>query len=258
MPLSLGNLTALLPDLALLAGALLALMVDLILPRPAHRPRARQVALASLVLALFLLLLQPCAGLGDPFPGFLSADPLAILGKFILLTLALLTLGIGWEAAPGLGLDHPEYYSLVLIATYGMMSLVGSTHLISAFISLEVFSLAMYVLAGFNRRAPGNREAALKYFLSGAFAAAFFLFGAALLFYSAGSGAYPALAQAWHGSRGLALPLTFLGGLVMVCLAFAFKIGLVPFHAWVPDTYQGAPTPVSAFLSAAAKVGAPW
>jgi NADH-quinone oxidoreductase subunit N len=252
MTTSLGNLTSFLPDLALLAGALLALGVDLFGHAP--RPWARPVAVASLVVAMALLLLQPCSGLSDPFPGFLCADPLAMLAKLMLLTLALLALGIGWEAAPGLGLDHPEYYSLVLIATFGMMSLAGSTHLVSAFISLEVFSLAMYVLAGFNRRAPGNREAALKYFLTGAFAAAFFLFGAALLFLSAGSASFAALAQAWHGSAGLALPLTFLGGLALVSLAFCFKIGLVPFHAWVPDTYQGAPTPVSAFLSAGAKV----
>jgi NADH-quinone oxidoreductase subunit N len=138
-----------------------------------------------------------------------------------------------------------------------MMLLAGSTSFISAFVSLETFSLAMYVLAGFNKRLHANREAALKYFLLGAFAAAFFLFGTVLIYGASGGVSYLALRNVWQApSTGQAQHLLAMLGLVLVAVAFAFKVGLVPFHFWVPDTYEGAPTPVTAFLSAGAKVAA--
>src|SRR5260370_39861029 len=135
-----------------------------------------------------------------------------------------------------------------------MTLLAGSTNVFSVFVSLETFSLAMYVLAGFNKRFHSNREAALKYFLLGAFGAAFFLFGIVLVYGACGEVSYLGFMQAWQGPQtGQGQHMLLLLGLLLVVTAFAFKIGLAPFHFWVPDTYEGAPTPVSAFLSAGAK-----
>jgi NADH-quinone oxidoreductase subunit N len=135
------------------------------------------------------------------------------------------------------------------------MVFVSAANLVVAFVALETFSLAMYVLAGFNRRSRPNREAALKYFLVGAFAAAFFLFGVAL-FYGATAtvslGSLPTLLSglaAGDPRRNL-----LFASLALMLVGLGFKVGLAPFHLWAPDTYEGAPTPVTAFLSAGAKV----
>jgi NADH-quinone oxidoreductase subunit N len=249
---SIGALRPYWADLAVFLGAVLCLGMEMIFPQEGRKTRVRLAALGSLSLAVALL---ASGSLGaDPFPGHIAADGLALMTKLILLVACATTIATGWEAAEALGLEQAEYYALLLLATFGMMALSSATHLLSAFVSLEVFSLSMYVLAGFNKRLSRNREAALKYFLTGAFAAAFFLFGMALLFWVARTVQIEALAKVWQGSGLTAQSrLVFMAGLVMVVLAYAFKIGLVPFHAWVPDTYEGAATPVSGFLSAAAK-----
>jgi NADH-quinone oxidoreductase subunit N len=142
-----------------------------------------------------------------------------------------------------------EYYGLVLLASSGLMLLVAANDFLTVFLSLEVVSLALYVLTGITRRSPRSNEAAVKYLVTGAFATCFLLLGVAFLYGSSGTIQYDALGAALRGSTS---PLASFGfGLVLV--GFAFKIGAVPFHLWVADVYEGAPTSTTAYMSVTVK-----
>jgi NADH-quinone oxidoreductase subunit N len=144
-----------------------------------------------------------------------------------------------------------EYYALVLLAATGMMMMGSATDLIAVFLSLEIFSLALYILTGLQRENPASTEASMKYFLLGAFASAFFVYGAALVYGAAGSTQYSAIAaalSAGQGDKALLYP-----GIALLIVGFGFKVSLAPFHQWTPDVYQGAPTPVTAFMSVGTK-----
>jgi NADH-quinone oxidoreductase subunit N len=151
------------------------------------------------------------------------------------------------------GIEHGEYYALILFAVAGMMLMAGAADLIILFLGLELMSISFYILAGFARRRMTSNEAALKYFLLGAFATGFLLYGIALLYGSTGTTNIAAITT-MAGSL-LNSPL-FLVGLGLVLIGFAFKIAAVPFHMWVPDVYEGSPTTVSAFMSTGGKAAA--
>ncbi len=253
--ISMNNLPGIYPDLVVLLGAFAVLALELLWPQKGSKTRVLYVSMAVLGLGLLGLGARSWGMPQEVFPGFLRVDGLSGMAKFILLGIGILTLAAGKSGSRNLGLDHAEYYALLLFALFGMMQLCGSVNFLGTFVDLETFSLAMYVLAGFNKRLAGNREAALKYFLPGAFAAAFFLFGLALVFGATGSVRYQDFVTAWQSpALREAQRALMLAGLGLMLAAFAFKVGLVPFHFWVPDVYEGASTPVSAFLSAGAKV----
>jgi NADH-quinone oxidoreductase subunit N len=153
------------------------------------------------------------------------------------------------------GLDHTEVYPLLLFALAGMMLFPAANDLLTLFVALEVLSLPLYLLCGLaRRRRLLSQEAAMKYFLLGAFSSGFVIYGIALVYGFAGSMSYAAIAEAVRaGESGSVLMLTGLG---MITVGMLFKVGAVPFHAWTPDVYQGAPTAVTAFMSAATKVAA--
>ncbi|MCA9738061.1 MAG: NADH-quinone oxidoreductase subunit N [Gemmatimonadota bacterium] len=151
-------------------------------------------------------------------------------------------------------LQAAEFYGLMLFSAVGMMTMAGTRDLMLMFIGLEVMSIAIYVLAAFNRRDRRSAEAGLKYFLLGAFSSGFFLYGVALVYGAVGSTnleVVGASLAAGTANRGL---LTL--GAVMLAVGFGFKVSLVPFHMWTPDVYEGSPTPVTAFMSAAVKATA--
>ncbi|MDD9205231.1 NADH-quinone oxidoreductase subunit NuoN, partial [Georgenia sp. 10Sc9-8] len=153
------------------------------------------------------------------------------------------------------GLAQTEVFPLTLFALGGMMVFPAAGDLLTLFIALEVLSLPLYLLSGTaRRRRLLSQEAALKYFLLGAFASAFALFGIALLFGFSGSVRYAELAQAVPTTAGMDWLL--LAGALLLIIGLLFKIGAAPFHAWTPDVYQGAPTPVTGFMAAATKVAA--
>lgn len=153
------------------------------------------------------------------------------------------------------GMVQTEVYPLILFALTGMLVLPAAGDLLTMVIGLEVLSLPLYILAGLaRRRRILSQEASLKYFLLGAFASAFFLFGMALLYGFAGSVSLTAIAAAIPVVTGLDALL--VGGLLLVLVGLLFKVGAVPFHAWVPDVYQGAPTPITGFMAACTKVAA--
>jgi NADH-quinone oxidoreductase subunit N len=153
------------------------------------------------------------------------------------------------------GLEHTEVYPLLLFAVGGMMLFPAANDLIMLFVALEVLSLPLYLLCGLaRRRRLLSQEAALKYFLLGAFSSGFFLYGLALVYGYAGSMEFAGIAAAVQA--GAANHSLLLIGVGMMSVGLLFKVGAVPFHAWTPDVYQGAPTPVTAFMSAATKIAA--
>lgn len=156
------------------------------------------------------------------------------------------------------GSHRPEVYPLFLIAVAGMTAMVGTENLLVLFVGLEVLSITLYVLCGLARERAMQIESALKYFLLGAFSTSFLVFGIALILGGTGSLHLPDIAAALTNGESVALygKPVLLGGLGLVLIAFAFKIGAVPFHFWAPDVYQGAPTPVTAFMAAGTKAAA--
>ena len=147
----------------------------------------------------------------------------------------------------------PEYYPLILLATVGMMFLGGAEDLIVLFLGLEVMSVAVYVLAGYNRLSASSAEAALKYFLIGAFASGFLLYGIALVYGATGTTNLSLIGAQLAGGQ---LSLMAALGLGLLLIGFGFKVAAVPFHMWAPDVYDGAPTPVTGFMATGVKAAA--
>jgi NADH-quinone oxidoreductase subunit N len=151
------------------------------------------------------------------------------------------------------GILAPEYYPMLMLATVGTMLLAGAADLITLFLGLEVMSISVYVLAGFDRTRRASAEAALKYFLIGAFASGFLLYGIALIYGATGQFNFELI-----GAQLAANPPTLMSklGVALVLVGFAFKVAAVPFHAWAPDVYEGAPTPITTFMAAGVKAAA--
>ncbi len=234
-----------------LSGPLLLLLTAfacLLLPLFFRGLRGAQglIALSAVLVALTFLRRAPAAELSF-FSGALLLSPLsAYLWAFALGVLALvLILSIAKPAAPEE--SQGEYYFLLFMATLGFMTLVTAGDLFTAFIALELLSLPVYALAGIRRTKPGL-EAAYKYFMLGAFGSGMTVMGIAIL-----NALYPAITFAAL-KAGPAAPLA-LAGFVLVISGFAFKTALVPFHMWVPDAYEGAPTQISAFMGSLIKAG---
>ncbi|MEY2483793.1 MAG: NADH-quinone oxidoreductase subunit [Verrucomicrobiota bacterium] len=205
------------------------------------------VAAAGLLFAsAAVLMLPPQANL---FHGMLVITPLTSLFKIICLALAFFTVILARDN--GSSRHHGEYLALLLLATIGLMLLVGSEELLMIFIGLELTGLSLYVMAGFDKSDVRSAEAGLKYFLFGSTASAFTLFGLSLIYGMCGTTGLAAI-----GAKLGVIPiqpLLFLG-IVMTVIGFAFKIAAAPFHLWAPDTYQGAPVPSAAFIASGSKV----
>ena len=241
---------ALRPELCLVVGALAVLAVD-IATRSADATRRLGTATALGALAILAALVVTLAG-GQPGPlcgGVLELDLLAQYGRAGALGLALLTLGV----LPGARkLRHPaEFVAVLLFATAGFTLMAAARQLLVAFVAIELASLSLYVLAGFDKTRPASAEAGLKYFLVGGMSAAFMLFGFSLLYGLTGSIQLPVIALHLQAAPGSPLLLVALG---MVLVGFGFKAAAAPFHLWAPDVYEGAPAPAAALVASASKL----
>jgi NADH-quinone oxidoreductase subunit N len=237
------------PEIALTAMGSLILLLEAFAPR--LRSTFHGLALTGVVLASALLARQ---GDGLFFHGLLESSGLTgAFGQAILLATA-----IGLLSAQGYlkreQLLFGEYPALLLWCSVGLLLLVRSVELVSIFVALELLSVALYGLAAFHRREAVSSEAAIKYFLMGALVSSFVLYGAALVYGETGSTTLSGISEALAAGAG-SPGLVFLGFLLLVC-GFGFKLAVVPFHAWAPDVYQGAPSPFVAFLSVAPKAAA--
>ncbi len=205
--------------------------------------------LVAFVFALFTLGENTLA-----FGGSLVTDDYAGFFEIVIVIAAALTVAMSLDYVADEGMAGAEYYSLILFAAFGMMLMAAAGDLIIIFIGLETMSLAVYALAGFMRRDPRSNEAALKYFVLGAFSTGFLLYGIALVYGATGTISLAAI-RAALSARMAANPLLLLG-LGMMLIGFGFKVAAVPFHMWTPDAYEGAPTPVTAFMAVGVKLAA--
>jgi NADH-quinone oxidoreductase subunit N len=243
------SFTALAPLLAVVVGALAALLFEAFLKRKDHEVSAT-AAVVSLFVAGFFIVRSWGLELGY-FGGRLSLDPLALLLMAVFVLVAAFVLLMSLEYAPRRDINLGQLCGLLLLAVSGLMIMVSSTDWLVVFLGLEVLSVASYALTGLRRNDRASSEAAAKYFLMGSFAGAFFVFGLAILFGTSGDLSF---AASFSGNGPTAaLPAASTIGLGLIMVALFFKIAIVPFHMWAPDVYEGAPTPVTAFLTIAPK-----
>jgi len=245
---SLSDFYYLLPELVLTTGALVLLLADLMVPRDKQSILA-WVALA--VLGATGLALLPVADAHVQIShGLIAVDRFALFFKVIFLGSAALTILMSVRYLDVEGTRAGEYYFLILCATLGMMFMAGGTDLITLFIGLETMAIAFYILTGFIKPSRRSNEAAVKYFLLGAFSLGILLYGMSLLYGLSGTTNLRNIATALVGQeRDPRLVLA----VILVVAGMGFKIAAVPFHMWAPDVYEGAPTPITGFLSVGSK-----
>ncbi len=250
-------LWGLLPEIVLALGAMAVLLVDVFQKGNRSEPSRRSIPWLSLgVLLLTALANLAMLGMRDVSQsGLVALDGFRVFTSFVLLLSGALTIFLSIGYLDDKGMNRGEFHALVLFAVLGMMLMAGSRDLLMVFIGLEVMSVAIYVLVGFDRADPRSAEGSLKYFLLGAFSSAIFLYGVALIFGSVGSTHLQVLTNAVSdGSRGGDLML--MAGVALALVGFAFKVAAVPFHMWTPDAYDGAPTPITALMSTGVKAAA--
>jgi NADH-quinone oxidoreductase subunit N len=252
-----GELTlALLPELVLTVWAVVLLLVIAWRHQTAGDQRlagwVTLVALASTAIAVWWLWWNSAAPEG--LAGMVALDDFRWVTDWLFLGAAALTVLISFSYLEREQLLAPEYHVLLVFATLGMMLMGGGGDLMVIFLGLELMSVAVYVLAGFDRRSPRSAEAALKYFLLGAFASGFLLYGIALIYGATGTTNLALIGVQVSMMEGPSVML--LAGLALLLIGFAFKVAAVPFHMWAPDVYDGAPTPVTAFMATGVKAAA--
>src|SRR6201991_3752418 len=255
--ISVSDLQLIVPELILTACACVALVMEVILPYRKSKLTA-YFALVGVVLAFVSLGAQWWI-MGttlpqDGFYGMVRIDGFALILRAIFLVAAGLAIGISTRYLDIEGEQHGEYYSLILFATVGMMFLASGYDLISLYISLELMALTFYVLVAFTKREKRSNEAAMKYFLLGAFSSGVLLYGMSLIYGITGSTNLGDINQQLAASLTTAglRPMLLLGMLALSAGLF-FKVAAVPFHMWAPDVYEVAPTSVTAFLSTGSK-----
>ena len=236
-----------LPELVLTAGALLVLAVDVVFPR-------RDGLMFALTLGTVIvsgLVVLSFAGVDVmASQGLLAIDGFALFFKTIFLLSAAVTIMMSARYLGVEGVRRGEYYFLILCATLGMMFMASGVDLITLFIGLETMAISFYVLVGYVKPSPRSNEAAVKYFLLGAFSLGILLYGMSILYGVTGTTNLREIAIALAGQDAT---LLLALALILVAAGMGFKIAAVPFHMWAPDVYEGAPTPVTAFLSVGSK-----
>jgi NADH-quinone oxidoreductase subunit N len=264
---------ALMPMIIVFVGALIGVIVEAFVKSSLRHFVHALLTPATLLIALFQVISNRDLVTGTAAVNSVIIDGPAHLAQGIILVLSLLGLLFVLDvdsfapqaaALPGseeerraiaVGKQQTEVFPLILFSVAGMMLFTSASDLITLFVALEVLSLPLYLMAGLSRRRRLlSQESALKYFLLGAYSSAFFIFGAAFVYGFAGSVNFTAIRNAVVG--GYANDVILLLGIVFISVGLLFKVGAVPFHAWTPDVYQGAPTPITGFMAAVTKVAA--
>jgi len=244
------SILALAPLLAVVAGALAVLLLEAFLRKKDSALPAGLAVAALLAAGFFTIMSWDDVGLGF-FGGRLVLDPLARLLAVIVIVLGMFVVLMSLRYAAQQGLNIGQLCGLLLLAVAGLMIMVSTRDWLVVFLGLEVLSVASYGLTGLDRNDKASAEAAAKYFLLGSFAAAFFVFGLAIVFGT--SGRLDLVGGLIEGAGTSGLRPATLAGLGLIGTALFFKIAIAPFHMWAPDVYEGAPTPVTVFLTVAPK-----
>jgi NADH-quinone oxidoreductase subunit N len=247
------TLWVLLPALIVLGAAALVLVLDVLPPRQS-KAHLGGVALAGIVGALVAAVwLWLRGGEGRAFRDMVLLDGYALFFDLLICYAAALVVMLSMDYLARTGAESGEYYALVLLSTAGMMLMASAGDLIAIFLSLELMSLSLYVLAGLFKTRLTSGEASMKYLLLGAFATSFLLYGVALIYGVTGSTNLDRVAASAAAKGGDPLLLIGLG---LLLVGFGFKISSVPFHMWAPDVYQGAPTTITALIATGSKAAA--
>ncbi len=245
------NFVLFIPELILIGFAILVIILDLLLER---KSILAAISLVGLAIAAASILVIPVSPPQAIFNNLLAVDGFAFFFKLLFLVIAFLVILASSDYASKFARFRGEYYALVLLSTLGMILMAATTNLIAIYVALELTSISLYVLVGFLKDSKST-EASLKYLLLGAVASAVLLFGMALVFGFTGQtqlGEIAQVLQTMPSQTLLASPALILG-IVLLVAGFGFKIAAVPFHMWVPDVYEGAPTPITAYLSVGSK-----
>src|SRR5258707_1311243 len=259
------------PELVLAGMVLIVMLVDLLLPRaeknmkdsgPTNYWILPSLSLLGLAGAFAATIVLYIAGDGQPaFNQMIGSAQGSLYAYITLLSASALGIMLSPEYLRRINLPHQgEYYTLMLLATIGMMLLAAATSFLTVFLGLEMLSLALYILCGFVTRRKGSQESGMKYFLLSSFASAFLLYGIALTYGATGGTAFDSvrtfLAQKAVSNATLHSPTLLLLAMGLLTVGFAFKVSAIPFQAWTPDVYDGAPAPVTAFMSVGTKAAA--
>jgi NADH-quinone oxidoreductase subunit N len=249
MNLSTINIASVLPAVVLSICGIIVMVAEPFV----HRQKRSQLGWFAFagVLAAGLSMLAMAGSPGQWYSSLWIVDQYSIYFHAVFLLIAALTILISISFLERENIHHAEFYALLLFATAGMLTMSGSNELIMVFLGLEILSIATYVLAGFRRTDLRSNESALKYFLLGSFSSAFFLYGTALIFGATGSTNLLAIAEALRHTNPQP-PIVDLAAALML-IALCFKVAVAPFHVWTPDVYEGAPSPVTGFMSVGPK-----
>ncbi len=243
------NLGLFIPELSLAAVALVVILLDLFIQRKGLLVVA---SLAGLVVSAGVTMAMWGGNAEAIFGNMLAVDNFALFFKLLFLGIAALVILASVDYVSKFTCFKGEYHALVLLSTLGMMLMAATTELITIYIAIELTSISLYILVGFLKDSRST-EASLKYLLLGAVASAVLLYGMALVFGSTGKTQLSEIAQAIQSMSPASLSPALILGVALMIAGFGFKIAAVPFHMWVPDIYEGAPTPITAYLSVASK-----
>ncbi len=246
------DLISILPLLILSGYACLLLLADLFIPA-GRKQWTGWLALVGLLAAGAGMLPWPRSGSLTGFGGMIVVDGFALFLNVIFILSGVLAILLALNYLPRTGIERGEFYVLLLFTLTGMMLMGQAGDLIVVFLALELLSIPLYILSGFARPRPSSEESAMKYFLLGAFASGFLVYGIALTYGATGAtnlSAILAAAQSGTAATGL-----LLAGAALILVGLGFKVAAVPFHMWTPDVYDGAPSVVTAFMSVGAKAG---
>lgn len=245
------NFAAIMPEIILSVVGMALLLINVFVPSE-KKGYLAWLSLAGVIVTFFSVV----SGWGNPQEGFSGSvlqDNFSLFFKGIFLVAAALSVLITDQYLEREGCNHGEIYPLLLFATVGMMLMAAGTDLMTIFIGLEIMSICLYVLAGFNRDSLKSNESGLKYFLLGAFSTGFLLYGMALTYGATGTTKLAKIASFAVQNGMVANNPMLLAGMILMATGFAFKVAAAPFHMWTPDVYEGAPTPVTAFMSVGPK-----
>jgi NADH-quinone oxidoreductase subunit N len=249
--MSLTEFIPLLPQLTVILWACVLLLVDLVVPR--ERKGLTALLGASGLIVALVLTLAGWRSETSLFGGMIVIDGFAITLETLFLSVGVVAILLAYDYLKRRGIERGEYYALLLFAISGMMLMAVAADLIVVFLALELLSIPLYVLAGFARPALESEESAFKYFLLGAFASGFVVYGIAMVF---GATRTTLLSEIMAvATAGEAVTELLLLGAGLILIGLGFKVAAVPFHMWTPDVYHGAPSSVAAFMSVGAKAG---
>ena len=247
-----NDILSILPFAVLSAWGCLLLIVDLFIPKERKGITALLTAAGlagTLVITLLLSSRAPVTG----FHGMVVLDGFAIFLSALFLISGLAAILVAFDYLKRSGIERGEYYALMLFSIAGMLLMAEAADLIIVFLALELLSIPLYIMAGFARPRLASEEAAIKYFLLGAFASGFVVYGIALIYGATATTDLKEIVAAIAAAQGI--PFGLVIGAALILVGLGFKVAAVPFHMWTPDVYQGSPSSVTAFMAVGAKAG---